>query len=362
METVEQRKWLDRWYEYIKNDQRNNADTRKKKIEARLHEFTDPDMVKLYHLMNARYHLMYKDLDKASEEISNTCINTDEKYHWLNYYCYFFYGIYYYERRDFKTAIDHLTKARLFISDIPIEDTAELYYRLAAACTRTYQISKSIKLANKALEIFESRSNFNQMANCENLLGLNNYQIDQFKEALRCYHRALVDVQKTNNSLLKLRILHNMGLLYSDQKRTSKALEYLNQVYSNRDKLNETYLIIQNLYLIAFNHTLIDQMDQAIPLLEDGLKLSQKFDFKDFYYQFDLLKVKYRETERFESAYEEAIDYFKTKEWWEYIIEYGEELATHLRKKGDHRKAVAYYELAIDARNQIRKEREIDND
>jgi len=306
--------------------------------------------------------LMYKDLDKASEALEETCFNSEDKYHWLNYYCYFFNGIYYYERRDFKKALDYYGKARLFISDIPIEETSELYYKLAAACTRTYQISRSIRYTNRALDIFESRSDYKRMADCENLLGLNNYQIEQFKEAERHYQAALIHVEKSSNRQLELMIIHNLGLLYSDYKDTARALEYSKRVYSSREKIKNPYFKIQNLYLLTYNFVMINTFEDAFKMLEEGISLSKEFDIEEFYFQFDLLKVRYWEFHRYEEAYIEAISYFEEKEWWEYIIEYGEELATYLRNKGKHRKAVEYYELAIEARNHIRKEREIDYD
>lgn len=362
MNAAEQKEWLDRWYEYIKKEQRDNADTRKKKIENHLNEFTNPDMVKLYQLLKARYFLMYEDLDNTATALEETSLDQNDKYHWVNYYYYFFYGAYYFERRDFKKALDYYMNAKLFISDIPIEETAELYYKLAAACTRTYQISRSIKYTNKAMGIFESRNHYKRMADCANLLGLNNHEVGQLKEAERRYHEALLYVEKSNNNLLKMMIIHNLGLFYTDTKYPSKALEYLNQVYSDRNKINNPYFKIQNLYLLADNYVMMNSLEDAFLMLQEGLSLSREYDMKDFYYQFELLKVKYWDSHRFEDAYIEAVSYFEENEWWEYVIEYGEELATYLRNNGKHRKAVEYYELAIEARNHIRKEREIDYD
>lgn len=366
MEVQEQRQLLDRWYGYMKNQQQEQADTQKQEIEDQSGDFTDPDLKRLYELFKVRYYLMYDDLENSAKCLADTGLVQDDKYHWLNYYYYFFRGIYHYTRQEYKTAIEWYTKARLFIADIPIEETAELFYKLAAACNRSYQISLSIQHAERALEIFKEHSHFKRISGCESLLGLNNYDIDQYKEAEQHYQEALIYVEKADDSLLKLRILHNLGYLYSEKNEPKKALDYLNQVKqlleTEIELIKDNYLKTQNSFLLCRSYFETDQPEKAKEALERGLALSKDEGYEDYEFHLNLLKTKFMEPSHFEEVYSEGITFFKEHDFWEYVIEYSEELASYLRGTGNHEKAVEYFSLAVDARNKMKKERALFDD
>lgn len=358
MKVEEQKEWLDRWYMYMRNQQLDNAKTRKEKIEARLYDFTVPVHKKFYKLLLIRYYLLFLDLEKAAQMIAETGPVEDNKYHWLNYYYYFFRGFYHLESHEYKTAVDYFTRAKLFISDIDIEETAELYYKLASGYYFTFQISRSIKYTNKALKIFKDRSNFKRLADCENLLGVSNKFIDQYKESLNHYQNALTYVEISNNKVLKVRILHNLGNLYSELNISHKALYYLNEAYANLP-LNDVYLKCKNLYLLAKNNFNMNRTDQAMQYLNLGLNLSLKNNYIDYHHHFSLLQSKFINQEKFQTLSKEAINYFYVNENLDYIIEYSEDLATHLREIGNHKEAMYYFHLAVETKNRIKKERVI---
>ena len=225
MKVEEQKESLLRWYRYMRNQQLDNAKTRKEKIEAQLDSFTSPDHKKFYKLLLIRYHLLFLDLEKSAQMIAETGTDEDNKYHWLNYYYYFFRGFYHLESHEYKTAVNYFTRAKLFISDIDIEETAELYFKLASSYYFTFQISRSIKYTNKALQIFKDRLNYKRVADCENLLGISNKFIDQYKESLDHYKSALRYTELANNKMLKNIILHNLGNLFTELNKPEIALE-----------------------------------------------------------------------------------------------------------------------------------------
>ncbi|HET7580999.1 MAG TPA: tetratricopeptide repeat protein [Bacillales bacterium] len=365
MNVEEQRERLDHWYGTLKNLQQDHADTQKSQIEANFSEITDPEMKKLYELLTVRYYLMCEDLERAAVALAETGPEAD-KYHWLNYYYDFFRGIYHYERKEYKLAIDYYNKARLFISDIPIEETAELYYKLASACNRIYQISRSIKYAERALEIFKDKALYKRMADCENLLGVNNQDVQQFKEAEQRYQDALIHVKKARDEILEIRILHNLGVLYSDQNKSEKSLEFLNRVYdfinTEKNQFHDEYLRSQSLYLLAVNHFKIDQSQKAREVLESGIGLSKATKNLTYFHRFNLLKAKFLEPSQFKEVYQKGISYYRENKRWQLVVEYGEELASYFRGTGEHKEAAEYFHLAAEARNQIKKKRMVSDD
>lgn len=357
MKVEVQKEWLDLWYKYMKNEQLDNAKTRKKKIEEHLDEFTDPDMKKLYEFLLIRYHVMFYDLEKAAQTIAETAPKND-KYHWLNYYYYFFRGFYHLECHEYKDAVNYFTRAKLFISDIDIEETAELFYKIASAYYRTFQISRSIKYSNKAIRIFDIRKNFTRVAHCENLLAVSNLFINQYKESLTHYNKALEYAEITNNKNLKIVILHNLGDFYTSLNKPNKALYYLNKIYSQIPS-NDGYLKCQNFYLLAKNLFKINETELATKYIDMGFNISLQHKFIEYQFHFTLLKLHYLDKSNNEELFKEAINYFNANEHWDYVIEYSESLATHFREIGNHKEAMYYFHLAVETKNKIKKERVI---
>ncbi|HEX7063560.1 MAG TPA: hypothetical protein VF199_00700 [Bacillales bacterium] len=355
MEVKEQKERLDRWYWAMKYEGKEDADLQKRNIDARLEEFSNPEMKSLYELLVIRYHLMYKDFENAASAFAETGPVEDEN-HWLNYFYYFFRGIYHYDRKEYRAAIDNYMKAKPLALEITMIELAELYYKLASAYLRTYETALSIEFTKKALEIFKERSHYIRMADCNNLIGINLKDIKQYKEAEHFYHDAVIHATKADDEPLKMRIFHNFGVLYTEQNDPKTAISYLQKVNQCLDKQDE-HLKVQNLYLLARNYFKTDQVEKARNHLSEGIILSSGHEDQEYYYHCKLLEAKFLKPDRFESVYIEGIAYYQNHELWEFVYEYGQELASYYRGSEFYQVACEYYDLAINARNNIEKER-----
>lgn len=355
MKVEDQREVLETWYEAIRSQDLDEANNWKKRFDARSGLFTEPAEKKFFALLNLRYYLMREDYNSAEEMLANLHPE-EEKYNLLNYYYYFFKGIYHYDQQEYQKAIEHYAKAKLFTSDIKYEEAAEFYYKFASAYQRNYEITQSSKCAEKALDIFRLKNNHKRIVACENLLGINNKDIGQFKEAELHYHNALISADKSRDRFLKLMTLHNYGVLASIQNDPENALKLL----SRAKKLIEPWenrFKVQNLYLIAKNHFKMDQFDLAIHKVKFALMVSEQSDFPDFYHHCKMLQAKYKDTDYFVEGYKKGIAFFYDHKRWDYVNEYGEELATYFRKEGFHEQCGEYYGLSSLARNKIKEER-----
>ncbi|HEU5139861.1 MAG TPA: tetratricopeptide repeat protein, partial [Bacillales bacterium] len=299
-----------------------------------------------------------KDFDKTASALADVEPVEDDAAHWLNYFYYFFRGIYHYDQEQYRIAMEYYLKAEPLVhkADFPEED-AELFYKMAAACHRVYAITSSISYARKALTLFKKQLNYLRCAHCENLLALNNHDIEQYKQSEMHYHNALIYAAKCEDSGLRMYLSHNFGLLYSKQNRPKKALYYLMEVFESTHS-QEYQLRARNFFLLAENYFKIDQIAEAKRMLEQGVSLAKEHGIQDFYYRCDLLKAKFVEPLRFEDAYKEGISYYNDHERWEYVIEYSEELATFYRGKEDFQQSSDYFYLAMIARGKILEERE----
>lgn len=350
---VLQKETLDDWYESMKNFDHDKADNQKAQIESHLDDYKeDPEIWKFYSLLSGRFYLLNYDLEKAAENLSKVKPWPEEKFHWLNYYYNFFNGMVQYELKDYKRAIHYYLKAKQFISDLNVQETAEFLYKLGSAYHRDFQHSRSIKYTTRALRIFSNKLNFKRMADCKNLLGNNFMQVYDYKESEANFKRAVFYAEKANNSDLKTIILHNLGYLYTEID-LEVALKYLKQAYvvlQNHDK----YFKCQNLFLLSRSYFSLGSKKEATFYLNQGLCLSEDQHYLDYYHHFKILECKYLTTghNQFETTYKEAIDYFCEHCLWEYVMEFSEEFAVQLRDTGKHEEATHFFKLAIDAKSQ----------
>ncbi|HEX6922262.1 MAG TPA: tetratricopeptide repeat protein [Bacillales bacterium] len=361
MEIEHQRELLRRWYELMKDQDREKAVERKEKIDSAYLYQLDPELKQLYDLFMVRYHLMCEDLDKATSSLAEVGpVEVDDR-HWLNYYYYFFRGIYHYDRQEYKTAIENYLRAERLVYETSLAEIGEFYYKLASAYHRAYKISQSIKYTEKALKIFKKQSYYKRIADCELLLGVNNKDIEQYKEAERHYHDALIHATKTGNDSSIMAIYVNFGVLYSEQNDPQSAISYLLKA-ERIIGLNESQTKIRIIYLLAKNYFRTDKIEDAREKLKAGLSNSNIYENLVFYHRFRLLNAKFLEPAHFEKSYEEGISFYNDHERWGLVIDYSEELAAYYRGTGNYEKACKYYDLAISAKNKIGKGRALQYD
>ncbi|HET7629609.1 MAG TPA: hypothetical protein VFK44_14650 [Bacillales bacterium] len=349
------------WYRTIKEDNFEAAEKMKQTMDAGESEVTDPEMKTLYKLMVARYHLLYKDLEKFASVIAEVDPDVENEQHWLNYYYYFFRGIYHFERNEYRTALELYNNARALVFEQGIEEIAQFYYKLSTVYHRLHRITLSNQYAEKALKIFKDKQNYNMMADCHNVLGLNNLFAMQYHDSERHFQDALICVEKKPGNTFKNYILHNTGFLYFDQKYFETALKYLNMV-DNTHQIHDKYFYVQNLFLRTECYFCTDQITKAESLLNTVLDECVRNDNTLYFHRCEMLKSKFMQPAKFVDSYKEGIDYFLSNEIWSIVIPYCEELANYLGGIERFKEACFYYRKAIEARLQIEKERVLGND
>ncbi|HEX6923656.1 MAG TPA: tetratricopeptide repeat protein [Bacillales bacterium] len=356
MKIEDQRELLGRWYGAIKNQDREEVSNWRKRFESRSDMFADPELQKFYELLSARYYLLDRDFAKADSALEMTGPVKEDKWHWLNYYYYFFKGISLYDQGQYQAAIENYMKAKPIVTDISLEEMGEFYFELACVYHRNYEITLSVKYADKALEIFKRKSNFRRIITCENVLGINNKDFGQYKEAERHYHEALLHLQKYNDSYLKMLVLNNFGSMCSEQNDPKAAINFLRKA-SPLIEPWDNGMKSRNIYLLAKNYFKTGQIQDAHLKLDFGLKMSEQVGNYEYLYRFNLLKAKFVEPEHFEYVYKEGISFFHDHKWWDYVATYSLELANYYRKSGLHQNSNDYYHMAEMARNNFKKER-----
>ncbi|HET7627951.1 MAG TPA: hypothetical protein VFK44_06125 [Bacillales bacterium] len=358
MNVEDQKNRLLSWYAVMKDQDFEKADKMKLEITNEEQKFSDFDLKALYKLMVARYHLMYKELEKFSSAIAEVDPDEDNEQYWLNYFYSLFRGIYHFERREYRLALDFYNKARMLNHNIGLIESAELYYRIGVCCHRIYRVTLSIHYFTKAKEIYKKESDFKKLAFCENGLGINSKDIFQYADAEKHYHQALIFVEKSNDAYLKPIVLNNIGVFYTHQSKPKLAIDYLKQAQIHLKNYHDRVFQCKIQYLLARNYFAIDEVETAKNLLESGIQFT-KDNSNDlyYYYRFSLLKAKFVSPANFKESYQEAISYFKRIGEWELVIEYGEELAHYFGGIEQYKEAYEYLRLATESRYTMNKER-----
>ncbi len=99
------------------------------------------------------------------------------------------------------------------------------------------------------------------------------------KEAINYFNQSATLEEKIGNLNNTKSIYSNIALIYStDFERFDLALEYFNKSLDARRKLNSKLDIAAGLVDVAYIHTVLNQNEKAIPLLEEALALSRSIN------------------------------------------------------------------------------------
>lgn len=348
---------LDQWYNHLREQEKEKAIELKDEIEPLMTEVSDPVLQSTYDLLHIRFYLLVNDLDHAGESLEKLKPFEEQTDNRLNYFYHFFNGMYLYDNKRYRDSIDSYLKAEPYLKQLDDRlEMAMFKYGLAAAYHRANYITMSISQAQEALKLFKDEYHYRKSADCENVLGINFKYLGQYEEAEVHYHNALIYTEKFDDKKVKNAVYKNLGVLYGDQNLSEAALTYLNKAYQITSP-EELDRLPSNLFLLAREHFKLGQVDQAHQWLEKGLNLCLENQVDDYIHHLKLLKAKFIPEELdFETVYKKGIAYFENAELWEYVIEYGEELAIYYRDKGLYEEASSYFYLAMQAKRKIEKE------
>lgn len=348
---------LDQWYNHLREQEKEKAIELKDEIEPLMKETSDPALKNTYDLLLIRFYLLLNDLDRAGESLEKLEPFEEQTDSRLNYFYYYFHGIFLLEKKRYRDSINNFLKAQPYLCRMGDRlELAEFIYKLAAAYHRANYITLSIDKASEALKLFKDEYHYKRSADCENLLGVNNKFISQYEEAEVHYHNAIIYTEKFKDNQIKNMVYHNLGNLYLHQNLFEAAINYLlkaNQLM----KPNEYERWAKNLYLLSKAYFKENQTEEACKWLEKGLNFCLEQNNEEYIHHLRMLQAKYiSEGFNFEKTYREGIAYFERQRMWEYVIEYGEELGTYYKENGLYQEACSYFYQAIEARNQTERE------
>lgn len=341
---------LEDWNTKITQRNIKEAKNLKKEVDVMFQRLDDIESEKNYLILSGYYYLLQNN-SLELKMIIERMGNIPE----LSFYHHFFQGIRAYNLRRYDDALDCYRIAEKYLNkNNPIE-TAEFYYRVAAVYYQVQETLMSVNLIQKALEVFEKNGKYrNRLGDCRMLLGLNYIDMRQFVEAEDQFHIARDIAQRINDSGLLARINHNLGFMYAEQGLSEAAVRYLSNVLRDEDyDYSESY--IKTIFLLTREYFKLNQIDAGKEWYEKGIALAHELNNVEYKVKFTLLNALHLDNKDFESTFKSGIAYLQQEKLWLDIEEYAQIFARFYLDCKGYQKAAEYYEIAIEAKNEIKK-------
>lgn len=351
-------KLLNDWYECMRTHDVQQAELIKEQIDERLPMIQqDKELLVYYTLLDFRYKIMRRQLTQSKELLIKVESFREELTDLLNYYYHFFQGMYHWRSGNYREALEQYWYAEEQLEKIPDQlERAEFHYRVAGVYYDMGKNVRSIQHIRKAQEIYTQDPNYEmKLADCENLLGLNNIDLKQYEEAEQHLIHALDLAQKHTDDELTILIKSNLGYLYSEQRLSDVAIRHLTDVYhspTDKKSVSDRY---KTIFLLAKEHYRMGEHEKANSLVAEGLEECKCANNQYTAHRLNILKVLYLsdDAENIEAVVKAGIEYFQEKELWYLVQEYAEILARKLHDLNNYEKASYYFNLSCEAKDKI---------
>lgn len=152
-------------------------------------------------------------------------------------------------------------------------ETVEDYLSLASIY-HLRSLDKALEYSNKALELAKVSGQEILIAKAFKNLGVTNYYLTQYTEAVLCFDSALNMFARTGDSVEIANIHNNLGIIYSDIGQPLKALDYLLRSLSYRKRMADSIGIGHGLNNIGAIYYDIKAYGEALTYFEQAYKIS----------------------------------------------------------------------------------------
>ncbi|GAB6618789.1 TPA: recombinase family protein [Bacillus cereus] len=248
---------------------------------------------------------------------------------------------------------EYFDMTKQLIANIPDEiEKAEFYYKAAAFYYQVRQPLKAVKYANRALKFFDLEAGYElNIAACNNILGLTCTSLKQYEYAEECFIKALDIVTKKHNTMLGLKIRHNLGFLYAEQDLSEAAIRNLTTAIATPEK---SYKAI---FLIARENYKLGNTEESLKFIKTGLDACNHINNTEYKHHFLILKALNSKeyTEKSESIIAEGIKYFEQEGLLGFVHDYSKQLALKFYSSNQQDKANQYFFKSHEAEDKLRK-------
>ena len=354
-------KKLNEWYTAIKNNLDREAERLKDEVEELMGNMEkNPDVILYHQLLDFRHELMLSYLKSRNEEELKAAYESLKEHQgqlkgMLDYYFFFFMGMYDFRRKELVSAISAYRRAEKSLEYVDDEiEHAEFFYKMAEIYYYMKQTYFSLNYVKRAMRIYQKYNNYaDRVLRCNyiiagNLIDSLDYEgaLAKFKDTLQISYSIRSEMHVYTSRL-------NMGICYNHMEEYEKAYDCLIEAYKYFDKVNHA-CVEKTLFNLAHVQARKGDLKSAKSFYEKGYKVAKKRNNSEYIVKLDLLKALYL-TDKCYNLIDDSFSYFVSHKMYGDIEEFGFEVAEVFQKKGDTTRSSKYYKEVILAKNQIQK-------
>ncbi|WP_456276337.1 helix-turn-helix domain-containing protein [Bacillus sp. AK128] len=326
---------FDRLHSIIRDRDKEKAELKFNEIMSHFPNLIEPEAYLIKALFELRLAIMNRDKLKADTFFIEVASHINYQSEWTAQYFYRYCGLYQYLYGSYQDSIEYYLLAERYLE----EDKEEVYYHLALAYHELDQISISTFYINRAIDIFIKKEKDELVTNCKLLLGLNYIKLCEYKKA-KVYFNEILEHTSRTNSLLRGKVYHNLGLLYSEEGDSAKAIQYyFESLVTKEDNSSKT----STMHLLATEYYKQKEFKLAFDWLEKGFENAVENQDQDYRVKFTVLKyfIQKQENEELFENYliNVAIPHFEAKNEIDTVKEYIELLASYYERNRQYKSA-----------------------
>ncbi|MEC0394544.1 response regulator aspartate phosphatase RapI [Bacillus subtilis] len=356
-------KKLNEWYTSIKNDQVEQAEIIKTEVEKELLNMEEnQDALLYYQLLDFRHEIMLSYMNsKEIEDLHNAyeTIKEIEKQGqltgMLEYYFYFFKGMYEFRRKELTTAISAYRIAESKLSEVEDEiEKAEFFFKVSYVYYYMKQTYFSMNYANRALKIFREYEEYAvQTVRCQFIVAGNLIDSLEYERALEQFLNSLEIAKESNIDHLIAMSHMNIGICYDELKEYKKASQHLILALEIFEKSKHSFLT-KTLFTLTYVEAKQQNYDVALTYFRKGRFIADKSDDKEYSAKFKILEgLFFSDGEN--QLIKNAFSYLTSRKMFADVENFSIEVADYFHEQGNLMLSNEYYRMSIEARRKIKK-------
>lgn len=357
---------MNEWYSMIRLNNVTDAEFLKAEIKREIEDMEeDQEVLIYYNLLDFRHKIMLKDLrPNKAIDIRDSLVNIESKKEkiektqvdeMINYYFWFFKGMYEFKQKNFNTAITCYKIAEQKLSSVTDEiERAEFNYKMAEVYYHLNQNYLSMNYATMALDTFKAYETLKEKKIfCYFVMAGNQMDCMRYEEALEPFQNALIEAKNIQSKYLLASAYFNVGNCYFYLKKFSEAYEYIKESLTIFE--TESFSHVPKAYF-QLMYVCIKQRNypQALDLYEKGIRSAKSLEDKQHEAQLNILKGVYLD-ESDHKIVEKGFDYLESKSLYADVEELAIDAASYYNEVDRFEESAQFYRRGILARKQIRR-------
>lgn len=324
----------------IRNGYNESAVVLYNDIIAKNRMIIDPAMQVFKVLFGLRIALMKKEREEAFELYEETAKLQEYVPEMMKPYYNRYGGLFHYMYGSLTKSLHLYKEAEKLVPQSEIED---VYYQLALVYHLLGEYSMSTYYEEKALELFARKMDYEQCVNCQLLLGINYRKIGNLERAKETYLSILEKVVPLHNREVIAKVYHNLGLVCSDEGKSSEAIMAFETSLGYRDDDNGR---MKTCYSISKEFLRIGDESSATEYVNVGGEIAESVKDEEHIIKFQVLKYKLEKLEHdpiFEFYISTvALPYFEERSDQQMIKEYIYGLVAYYEECRQYKSALMY--------------------